>query len=95
VTTAGPLRLPVGNPSGLHARPAAIFVRTAGTFDSGIRIRNVTRGSGPADAKSMLGVLGLGVSRGHEIELEADGDDAAAALEALGRLIADGVGEDR
>ncbi len=93
MTRAGPLRLTVRNQSGLHARPAALFVRTAGEFRSGISIRNATHGSGQVDAKSILGVLGLGVSRGHEIELEADGDDAAAALAALAQLIADGVGE--
>jgi phosphotransferase system HPr (HPr) family protein len=93
VTTAGPIRLIVTNPSGLHARPAALFVRTAGSFGSQIRLSNTTRGTGPGDAKSILTVLGLGVSSGHEIELAAEGDDASAALDALRELVESGIGE--
>jgi phosphotransferase system HPr (HPr) family protein len=94
MTTAGPLRLTIRNPSGLHARPAALFVRSAGSFSSSIRVTNKTRGTGPADAKSILAVLGLGVSHGHEIELDADGDDANAALTALRGLVETGLGEE-
>jgi phosphotransferase system HPr (HPr) family protein len=94
MTTAGPIRLTINNPSGLHARPAAMFVRSAGAFGASIRLSNTSRGTGPADAKSILAVLGLGVSRGHEIELVAEGDDADTALEALRDLIAAGIGEE-
>jgi len=94
MSEAGPLRLTVRNPSGLHARPAAMFVRGAGGFRSAIRIGNTTRGSGPVDAKSILAVLGLGVSAGHEIELTADGEDAREALAALRTLVEGGLGED-
>jgi phosphotransferase system HPr (HPr) family protein len=94
MTAVGPVRLTIANPSGLHARPAALFVRTAGGFGAAIRVSNTTRGAGPVDAKSILGVLGLGVSYGHEVELSADGDDAEAAIAALQQLIADGVGEE-
>jgi phosphotransferase system HPr (HPr) family protein len=88
------MRLTIRNPSGLHARPAALFVRGAGGFSSTIRLSNISRGTGPADAKSILAVLGLGVSSGHEIELVADGDDADAALAALRELIDSGLGEE-
>lgn len=94
MSDAGPVRLTVRNPSGLHARPAAMFVRGAGGFGSTIRITNATRGTGPADAKSILAVLGLGVSAGHEIELTADGPDAEAAIAALQALVDGGLGED-
>jgi len=94
MTTAGPIRLTINNPSGLHARPAALFVRSAGAFGASIRLSNTSRGTGPADAKSILAVLGLGVSRGHEIELVAEGDDADTALEVLRDLIAGGIGEE-
>ena len=93
MTSAGPIRLTVTNPSGLHARPAALFVRTAGSFGSQIRLTNTSRGAGPSDAKSILAVLGLGVSSGHEIELVAEGDDAQAALDALRELVESGIGE--
>jgi phosphotransferase system HPr (HPr) family protein len=89
-----PVRMTVRNPSGLHARPAAMFVRGAGGFQSAIRVTNVTRGTGPADAKSIIAILGLGVSAGHEIEVTADGADAAQALDALRTLVAGGLGED-
>jgi phosphotransferase system HPr (HPr) family protein len=93
MTTAGPIRLTVRNPSGLHARPAALFVRTAGGFGARVQVANLTRGKPATDAKSILGVLSLGVSHGHEIELTADGDDAPAALTALKELIEAGLGE--
>jgi phosphotransferase system HPr (HPr) family protein len=94
VTAVGPRRLTIRNPSGLHARPAALFVRNAGAFRAAIRLSNTTRGTGPADAKSILAVLGLGVSRGHEVELTAEGDDAPEALGALEQLIESGIGEE-
>jgi phosphotransferase system HPr (HPr) family protein len=93
VTDAADLRLPVRNPSGLHARPAALFVRTAGGYAAAITVRNATRGVGPVDAKSILGVMTLGVSRGHEIEIAARGDDAAEALAALRAVVESGLGE--
>jgi phosphotransferase system HPr (HPr) family protein len=76
-------RVKVESAVGLHARPAALFVRTAGGFGAQITVRNVTRGGEPVDAKSILGVLALGVSSGHEIEVTARGVDAVAAVEAL------------
>jgi phosphotransferase system HPr (HPr) family protein len=87
------IELVVDNPSGLHARPAALFVRTAARFRSSVRVRNVTRDGTLVDAKSILGVLGLGVARGHRIELSAEGDDAPEALDALRTLVEDGIGE--
>jgi phosphotransferase system HPr (HPr) family protein len=93
VTSAGPRRLRIRNPSGLHARPAALFVRSAGVYRASIRVSNTTRGTGPADAKSILAILSLGVSRGHEVELSAEGDDADEAMLALERLIESGIGE--
>lgn len=83
------------NPSGLHARPAATFVRAAGGFASDVRITNLDRDPGKsASAKSVLGVMGLGVSRGHRIRIAAEGEDAEAAVRALVELVASGVGEE-
>lgn len=87
------IELEISNPSGLHARPAAMFVRTAGAQRSRIRVRNTTRGGAEADAKSLLSVLGLGVSRGHRIAIQAEGDDEEAAIEALRDAIESGLGE--
>lgn len=86
--------LTVRNPSGLHARPAATFVRAAAGFASEVQVTNLTRDpQRSASAKSVLGVMGLGVSSGHEIRLSADGPDADEALETLSRLVESGIGE--
>jgi phosphotransferase system HPr (HPr) family protein len=90
---AEPVRVAVRNPSGLHARPAALFVRTAGRFGSTIRLRNITRGGDAVDSKSILGVMAAGVSCGHEIELTAQGPDAPDALATLRELVESGIGE--
>ncbi len=77
----------IQNPIGLHARPAALFVQTAGRFKSKITVQNMSRGTPPVDAKSILSVMTLGVSQGHEIKVSADGEDEQAAMESIGRLI--------
>lgn len=87
------LAIEVRNPSGLHARPAALFVRTAAAYSSTIRVRNTTRTGDSIDAKSILGVLGLGVSKGHVLELIAEGDDEGEAIAGLSDLIESGIGE--
>jgi phosphocarrier protein HPr len=66
--------------AGLHARPAAEFVKLANRFPGTTTIRVNGR---HANAKSILGVLGLGANKGSEAELEVDGEDAQGALEAL------------
>jgi phosphocarrier protein HPr len=64
----------------LHARPAAEFVRTAMRFSSA---QWVSAGDREVDAKSLLSILALGATRGSTLRLRAEGEDAAAALEAL------------
>ena len=86
-------RVKVGNPSGLHARPSATFVKAAAAFRSQITIENLTRGSAPANARSLLAVLGCGISLGHRIRIVVDGEDEAAALESLVALAHSGFGE--
>lgn len=75
---------------GLHARPASLFVRKAGEFNSDI---TVTCGDRSANAKSILSVLTLGVHKGAEIEIEAEGEDADEALVALKELVDNNFGE--
>ena len=87
------VELVVRNPSGLHARPAALFTRTAGGFTSKTTVENLDRGKGPVDAKSMLMLLTAGVSRDQRIRLTVDGPDEDAALDALVALIESGLGE--
>lgn len=84
----------VRNPSGLHARPAATFVKAAGGFSADIRVVNLTRNpEKSAAAKSVLGVLGLGVAKGHSIRVSAEGADADEAVRALVELVESGLGE--
>ncbi len=85
--------LTIRNPSGLHARPAALFVRAAAQYTSKISVENLDRGSPPVDAKSVLLVLTAGVQRGHRIRLTAEGPDEEAAIAGLRDLVESGLGE--
>ena len=76
----------VGSASGLHARPAALFVAAAATAPVPVTIRAGDRPAVPA--RSMLSVLSLGAKKGTEVTLEAEGDGAEAALDELAALLA-------
>lgn len=84
------ITLTVHHKVGLHARPAAQFVRTAKQFNSDVK---VTHGEREANAKSILGVLTLGANQGAVVTICAEGDDAEQALAALEALIEDNFGE--
>ncbi|MBO0683628.1 MAG: HPr family phosphocarrier protein [Candidatus Dormibacteraeota bacterium] len=87
--------LTVEHEHGLHLRPAADFVRLAAKFRSQVKVANLTRGGGrEANARSLLEVTGLGVNRGHTIRVTATGEDAGAALRALGDLIRSDFGRE-
>jgi len=83
----------VPNPSGIHARPATLFVQTAARFSSKVTIENLDRGGRAVNAKSLLMVLSAGVSRGHRIRIAAEGQDEAEAISALETAVASGLGE--
>ena len=87
------ITLTVKNAVGLHARPAALFVKTAKEFPCTITMRNLTSGKPAANAKSPLAVLTQAVQQNHEILIEANGDKSAEALEALKQLIENDFGE--
>ena len=70
----------ITNKTGLHARPAAQFVQKAGKFDSKIEIVFEEK---EVNAKSIMGVMSLGVGKGNEITVRAEGGDADAAVEEL------------
>lgn len=78
------------NKLGIHARPAAEIVKTAGKFKSNITI---LRDDLEVNAKSIMGVMMLAAERGATINLRATGDDAEAALDALCAVIANKFGE--
>lgn len=85
--------LDVPNQHGLHGRPAARFVRTVARFDAEVRVADLTNGRGPVSARSLAGIMALGVDRGHRIEVTATGGEAAAAIDALRALAAEGYGD--
>jgi phosphocarrier protein HPr len=89
VTASGVVE--VRNRLGLHARAAARFVHTANRFRARV---SVSRGGRSTDGKSILGILLLAAAQGTRLELQADGDDAAAAVLALVELVEGGFGED-
>ncbi|HYI33114.1 MAG TPA: dihydroxyacetone kinase phosphoryl donor subunit DhaM [Glaciibacter sp.] len=74
------------NKDGLHARPAAEFVKLAKTFDSHVTVNG-------RDAKSLLGIMGLGLTQGATVEIASTGSEAEAAVSALAKLIESGFGE--
>jgi phosphocarrier protein len=78
------------NKLGIHARPAAEIVKTAGKFKSDITI---VRDDLEVNAKSIMGVMMLAAENGATIALRAIGDDAEAALDALSTVIANKFGE--
>src|SRR4029453_15880112 len=80
------ITLTVRNPLGLHARPAARFVQTAGGFDAGVSVTNLTTGRGPASGRSLNALATLGVRQGHQITVAATGPKASEALAALEAL---------
>ena len=74
----------VKNKSGLHARPAAVFVQIANKFDARITVRHDDE---EVNGKSIMGILMLGAEKDSLIVLEADGTDAEAALVELEKII--------
>jgi phosphoenolpyruvate-protein phosphotransferase len=83
--------LVVSNPSGLHARPAAVLASRAKQFTADIRLR---RGDQEVNARSVVGIMGIEIARGDRIEIIASGPDADEAVRMLSRLVLDGLGED-
>lgn len=80
----------VNNEVGLHARPATYFIQKANEYKSGIWVEKEER---RVNAKSLLGVLSLGIVKGTAITLIADGPDAQEAVTALAELITSQFGE--
>ena len=77
----------IQNNVGLHARPATFFIQKANSYKSSIWVE---KGDRRVNAKSLLGVLSLGIVKGMTVTLIADGADEAEALENLSELIATG-----
>ena len=80
----------INNQVGLHARPATFFIQKANEFKSSIWIEKEDR---RVNAKSLLGVLSLGIGKGTAVNLIADGNDENEAISTLSDLIASDFSE--
>ena len=80
----------ITNSSGLHARPATFFIQKANPYRSGVWVVKDDR---KVSAKSLLGVLSIGIAKGMTITIVADGDDEEAALKGLVELIESGFND--
>lgn len=83
----------VNHKVGLHARPAALFVKTAATFSSSILLENLTKGTPPVNGKSIMNVLASGTQSQDRLRITAEGNDENAAVTALCQLINTNFGE--
>jgi len=79
--------LTVHHKVGLHARPAAMFVKTAMGFSCQIHVTNLSKGTDPVDGKSILGILASCVNQDDRIQITAEGEGDDEALTALCDLI--------
>ncbi len=77
-------KLTIKNKSGLHARPAAVFVQTANKYDCEITIQ---KGSEKVNGKSIMGIMMLAAEKGSEVIIVAKGDDAEEAIRELEKLL--------
>jgi len=82
--------LKLTNTEGLHARPAAIFVKVANRFHSDLEIATAQR---KVNGKSIIGIMSLGAFHGETIELFCKGPDELEMADALSRLIENGFKE--
>ena len=83
----------IRNEHGLHARPGTALVTVIKGFDSDITVTNLDGSGKPANGRSLMKVVALGVKKGHRLRFTASGADARVALDAIGEAIAAGLGE--
>ena len=81
------------NATGLHARPASLFCKTASGFSSNVTVKKAGADGDGVSAKSMLALMTRGLSCGSKIIITADGDDEQEAVKALVQLVESGCGE--
>jgi phosphocarrier protein len=79
------------NKLGLHARASALFVKTAGKFQSEVKL---ARESVEVNGKSIMGIMMLAASKGTMVRLTVEGADEEEAMQTIGALIKDGFGEE-
>ena len=80
----------IKNETGLHARPAGMFVKKASEFTSTVEVK--CKGK-VVNAKSIMGIMSLGLAQGDELTISANGEDQESAVNALVELVEGGFGE--
>ncbi|MBP2167553.1 phosphocarrier protein FPr [Erwinia toletana] len=83
----------IRNEHGLHARPGTALVSVIKQFNSDITVTNLDGSGKPANGRSLMKVVALGVKKGHRLRFTASGEDAQQALDAIEEAIAAGLGE--
>ena len=83
----------ITNATGLHARPASLFVQEVKKYQSKVTIRNVDKDGDDIKASSIMLLLAAGLGTGTKVEIKCDGPDEQEALDALIALIDSGLGE--
>lgn len=84
------IKVVLQNAAGLHARPASMFVKEAGKYESKLTVR---KGDKVVDPKKIMGILILGAQKGDEIEISAEGNDEEMAVQGLKALVENNFGE--
>lgn len=83
----------IRNEHGLHARPGTALVSVIKQFNSDITVTNLDGSGKPANGRSLMKVVALGVKKGHRLRFTASGEDAQQALDAIEQAISSGLGE--
>lgn len=85
------IALTINNRNGLHARPAAMFVKTASRYRSDVWVE---KDGEKVNGKSIMGLMMLAAGKGSVLEVEADGEDAETVLADLKKLVETAFGEE-
>ena len=85
--------LTVPNESGLHARPAALFAKTIGSYKAKVSVTNLSENKGPIVINGLIAVMLLGARKGHKLKIQAEGDQKEEVVSALKELFASNFGE--
>ena len=83
------------NTVGLHARPAAALVKIAASYQSAIRVENLTRKTHAVNAKSLMSVLSIGVRNQDRVRITSDGEDEKVGMVALAEVFESNFGENK
>ena len=83
----------VPNANGLHTRPSSVLVKLVKEFKSKVTVANLDGKAEPVSATSLMKIVALGAKKGSRLQFTAVGDDAAQALDAIGKAIESGLGE--